>query len=307
MSSSIDVSIVVPVFRGEQTLFELYKRVVDTLSNKEKTFEVLFIHDGGTAASWEAIVKLQKANKDQIRVFRFAKNYGQNAATQCGLQKAKGQLVITIDEDLQTPPEDIKLLIDEYESGNYDLIFGIPEKTNQSVFRRIGSRLTKTFFRQIEGLDIGSSFRLLSFDLIQRMEPPHTEHLFINQVVNWYTDRVGFVTVRNEPKQTTKSGYTIFGLIQIALRLVLFYSDFLLRLMIYFGVIISLICLGLGSFFIYEKLTLGAELGFTSIIVAIFFSTGILITCFSIVGLYIQRIFKNQLNRPVYSVDLTLE
>lgn len=306
MKSEIEISVVVPVFRGEQTLVELSGRISATLGAINKTFEIIFIHDGGTEASWDVISDIKTKNPTQINAFRFAKNYGQNAATQCGMEKATGEVIITIDEDLQTPPESISLLIDKFHSENFDIVYGIPEKNRQSFIRRIGSKLTKLFFLQIEGLDIGSSFRLMSRQLVDRMEQPNTEHLFINQVVNWYTDRIAFVSVKSEPSKSTKSGYNLFGLIQITLRLILFYSDFLLRLMIYSGIIVSLICLGLGSFFIYEKITLGAELGFTSIIVAIFFSTGIIITCFSIVGLYIQRIFKNQLNRPVYSIEQAL-
>lgn len=301
MSITLDISVVVPVFRGEQTLKELYSRLAAVMS--KDTFEVVFVHDGGSIESWQVLRELHRDHPEQVRVVRFSKNYGQNAATLCGLSKASGRQIITIDEDLQTPPEEIRSLIQKAQAEQLELVFGIPEKSRQSAIRRWGSSITKRFFERIEGIDIGSSFRWMSRSLVDRIKEPQTEHLFINQIVNWYTDRIGYVTVKSAPRVGSKSGYSLLALAKVALRLILFYSDFPLRLMIYLGMIVSLVCLGFGLYFLYLKLLVGAVLGFTSLIVAIFFSTGVIITCLSVIGLYIQRIFKNQMGRPVYAIE----
>ena len=306
MSASVEISVVVPVFRGENTLVELDHRLREVLSSAHKDFEVIYVHDGGSDAAWEVVKELGRNPGHGVKAVRLSKNYGQNAATLCGLSLARGQQVITIDEDLQTPPEEIGKLLDLAAEGNVELIYGIPEKSRQSMIRRLGSAMTKRFFQQIEGIDIGSSFRWMSRALIDRMEAPKTEHLFINQVVNWYTDRIGFVKVRSAPRTGSKSGYSLGSLAKVALRLLLFYSDFPLRLMIWFGLFVSIVCMGFGAYFLYLKLAFGAVLGFTSIIVAIFFSAGIIITCLSVIGLYIQRIFKNQMGRPVYAIEEVL-
>ena len=302
----MNLSVVIPVFRGEETLKELFQRIHDLASKKNLQHEVIMVHDGGSHDSWEVISELKQAYPNFLKAIKLSKNYGQNAATQCGIAASTGEIVVTIDEDLQTPPEEIEKLLKTYATGEYELIYGIPERRSQSALRRAGAGLTKSFFKSIEGLDIGSSFRLMSRALINRMKHPDTEHLFINQVVNWYTDRVGYAYVQHTHRASGKSGYRFFGLIEIALRLILFYSDFLLRIMVYAGVIISVICVAIGGYFIYEKYTIGAELGFTSLIVAVFFSTGLIITCLSVIGLYIQRIFKNQMGRPVYAIEQEL-
>ncbi|GAB5539715.1 MAG: undecaprenyl-phosphate 4-deoxy-4-formamido-L-arabinose transferase [Salibacteraceae bacterium] len=307
LNSTVDISIVVPVFSGDQSIVELVKRVRAVLQKSAQTFEFIFVHDGGTNTSWTTIASLQAANPKEIRALKLAKNYGQNAATLAGTKRARGEWICTLDEDLQMPPEEIPALLVKAKKENLELVYGVPEKQKQSIIRRVGSSLIKRFFKSIEGIDVGSSFRLISCQLIQRIAEPSTEHVFINQLLSWYTDRVGFFVVKQESRFVGKSGYRLGELIRIALRLVLFYSDFLLRLMVYFGISTSLVCFGIGIYYIHSKYVYGAELGFTSLIVALFFSTGVVVTSISVIGLYIKRIFKNQLNHPVYSIEAELD
>lgn len=303
VNSYCDISLVVPVFTGQNSIEELIERTCRVLENLGRTYEIILVHDAGSAEAWDKIVTLQSSRPKTIRGFRLAKNYGQNAATLSGMSQARGKWIVTIDEDLQTPPEEIPNLLQKAETEKLDLVFGIPEKRQQSLARRLGSGIIKRFFKSIEGIDIGSSFRLISRSLTDRVAEPQTEHVFINQLYSWYTDRIGFVEVSHQARNAGKSGYRFSELIRISLRLLLFYSDFTLRWMVYFGITTSLVCFGIGVYYIYLKLMYGSSLGFTSLIVAVFFSTGIMVTCMSVLGLYIQRIFKNQLNRPVYSIE----
>jgi undecaprenyl-phosphate 4-deoxy-4-formamido-L-arabinose transferase len=154
----------------------------------------------------------------------------------------------------------------------------------------------------VDGAEIGSSFRLLSPELKEKLNRQAHDQLFLNQVIHWYTDEVEKVDVVHESREEGASGYSVIGLFIMALRLIFFYTDFPLRLMSISGLLIAAVCFGLGLYFIYEKLVFGAESGFASIITAIFFATGIIMLCLSILGAYISRIYADRIRKPVYSI-----
>jgi hypothetical protein len=114
------------------------------------------------------------------------------------------------------------------------------------------------------------------------------------------------VEVEHHSRNEGRSGYSFFGLTGIAIKLIFFYTDFPLRLMSIFGLLISAVCFGLGSYYIYEKVVIGTEAGFASIITAIFFATGLIILCLSILGAYISRIYADRVRKPVYSIKTRL-
>lgn len=306
LSQHIDITVVVPVYNSVETLEPLYNRTVETLTRLGKTFEVLFVEDGGVQESWDVLTQLKDNYGEHVTVIRLGRNYGQNAATVCGIIHAKGQAVITIDDDLQTPPEEIEKLLNHHENTEDDIVFGIVSVQNSPIVRRIGSELMKRMFRWADGAEIGSSFRYISSTLKSQLVQQAHDKLFLNQVVHWYTDKVGKIEVVHEPRQEGKSGYSLFGLIGMGLRLMFYYTDLPLRLMSLAGFIIAFVCFGFGVFYIHQKLVVGAEAGFASIITAIFFATGVIMICISILGAYISRIYTDRNNRPVYSVKTIL-
>ncbi|MGB0918334.1 MAG: glycosyltransferase, partial [Flavobacteriales bacterium] len=234
------------------------------------------------------------------------RNYGQNAATVCGITHAKGEMVVTMDDDLQTPPEEITKLIETQKATDAALVFGVTAKQKNPFLKRLGSAMIKRIFDWVDGADIGSGFRLISAELKEKLNKQTHDQLFLNQVVHWYTDEIEKVEVEHERRGEGKSGYSFLGLSIIALKLIFFYTDFPLRVMSILGMLIAVVCFGFGSFYIYEKVTIGAEAGFASIITAIFFATGIIMVCMSILGAYISRIYANRIKRPVYSVKTIL-
>jgi glycosyltransferase involved in cell wall biosynthesis len=301
LTNQIEISVVVPVFNSVETLEPLFQRTQSVMLSLEKSFELIFVLDGNNVKSWSELLSIQKKSEGNVRLFRLAKNYGQNSATICGINHSKGQVVITMDDDLQTPPEEIANLLEKYEQSNLDVVYGVPEVQKSSKFRRLGARIGKVWFKAIDGSDLGSSFRLIGPRIKNHLNSER-QSLFINQVVNWYTNDIDTVEVKNAPRLTGKSGYSLLNLIMIMLRLIVFYTDFPLRLITGLGAFISVVCFGLGAFYVFEKFTIGAELGFTSIIVAIFFATGIILLALSVIGLYINRMYEYRSNKPVYSV-----
>ena len=306
MNQPLEITVVVPVYNSIETLEPLYKGIETCLSAENKTFEVLFVEDGGSEESWKELERLKKLNPSSIRLIRLARNYGQNAATVCGIANSKGAAVITIDDDLQTPPAEISKLLNHQKETDSDIVFGITSVQSNPLFKRIGSDLMKRVFLWADGAEIGSSFRYISPQLKEQLAKQAHDQLFLNQVVHWYTEKIGKVVVDHESRTEGKSGYSFFGLVGIAFKLLFFYTDFPLRVMTYTGLLIAFVCFGLGIFYVYEKLVFGAAAGFASLITAIFFTTGIIMVCLSVLGSYISRIYADRIKRPVYSIKTKL-
>ncbi len=307
MSPTPQITVVVPVYNSVETLEPLFIGVSECLSNEGVSFEVLFVEDGGAEQSWSELERLKGLHPEAIRLIRLARNYGQNAATVCGIANAKGDAVITIDDDLQTPPAEISKLLNHQKETGSDIVFGITSAQSNPFIKRVGSNLMKHVFRWADGAEIGSSFRYISPQLREQLSKQSHDQLFLNQVVHWYTEKIGKVVVEHESRIEGSSGYSFFSLVAMALRLIIFYTDFPLRLMSISGILIAMVCFGIGLFFIYERIMIGTEPGFASIITAIFFTTGIIMICLSILGTYISRIYADRIKRPVYAIKTIVQ
>ncbi|MDA9121412.1 glycosyltransferase [Flavobacteriales bacterium] len=306
MSEKTDITVVVPVYNSIETLRPVYERVAATLTKLNKSFEVLFVEDGGPLTSWNELKSIKKDFPERVSLIRLGRNYGQNAATVCGITNARGEIVITIDDDLQTPPEEIEKLLETYMSNSAAAVFGVTSQQNNPIVKRIGSYMIKKIFDWVDGADIGSSFRLISPELKTKLNKQAHDQLFLNQVIHWYTDEIESVEVLHQPRTEGNSGYSFFGLARIAMKLLFFYTDFPLRMMSYTGLLMALACFGLGIYYVHEKLVFGAEAGFASLITAIFFTTGVIMVCLSVLGSYISRIYADRIKRPVYSIKTKL-
>jgi len=302
LSQSLDITVVVPVFNSVQTLEPLFKRIRSVMELEQLTFEVLFVEDGGANESWAELKRIKASYPEQIRLVRFARNYGQNAATVCGISQALGANIITIDDDLQTPPEEIPKLLKAQKQSGADVVFGVTSEQNNPFVKRAGSSALKWIFKWIDGSDLGSSFRFIGQQLKEKLVKQSHDQLFLNQVIHWYTDEIVKVEVVHESRSEGNSGYSVLGLLRISVKLIFFYTDFPLRVMSIAGLIFAAVCFGLGVYYIYERLVLGAAPGFASIITAIFFATGIIMICLSVLGAYISRIYADRIRKPVYSI-----
>jgi undecaprenyl-phosphate 4-deoxy-4-formamido-L-arabinose transferase len=299
------LSVIVPVFNSIDTLEPLFLGIRDTLDRLGYPFEVIFVEDGSRKKSWERLVELKTEWPDLISIIKLSRNFGQNSATVCGINHSQGEWVITIDDDLQTPPEEIEKLIAAFESGDADVVYGIYSKQKSSIIRRLGSKGIKTLFRYlVKGAEIGSSFRLMGGNVIGELKKHDDPLVFIDQVVAWYTRDVAFVEVTHRKRENGKSGYSLFRLLNLALKLIIYYTDLPLRLMVYMGIISSVISFGFGVYFIGMKWMYDAPLGFTAIIVSVFFAASLILFSLGIVGLYITRIYLVQVKKPLYSIKI---
>ena len=303
-----DYSIIVPVFNSENSLEELYSRTRDFFKEIDKRFELIFVDDNSKDKSWKVLKKIKKENPELVTAVRLAKNFGQHNATFCGLARAKGEFVITIDDDLQLAPEEIKKLIDGYEASQSDLVYGVFKDKKHNPARNISSAsFNQSSKLLLKGPGKGSSFRLMTRELVNNILNHFQSFVFLDEIINWYTADISYVQVKHLPRQNDKSGYTSRKLIRLFSNIVLFYSNVPLRAMVYMGLLFSSFSFLIGIFFFIKKIFFNTPiLGYTSLIVIITFSTGIIIFSLGILGGYISRIYFAQNKKPPYSIKKVL-
>ena len=302
-SKLLDLSVVVPVFNSAETLLPMFERIAAVCKAGDKTFEIIYVHDGGHYDSWNAICQIQKAHPDQVKGIRLGRNFGQHNATLCGIDHSSGEWILTIDDDLQNPPEEMTKLWEALEDPEVEMAYGISKQKKQSWWRNLGSAAFKSVFRYLtRGLKDGSSFRLIRRSLADKLGKHREQFVFLDQIIAWYTWHIAYIPVKHEPRQGGKSGYSGFKLLEMALKTIILYTDLPLRMMIWGGLIASVLSLGIGSVFIILKLVNDAAVGFTALFTAISFSASIILLSLGILGEYIGRIYAARTERPVYSV-----
>jgi len=296
-------SIVIPVYNSSSTLAELFARIEAVFSKNGTSFEVIFVEDGSYDSSWEAIQKLKNNYPDIVKGIRFSKNYGQHNALLCGFRFAKGDWVITMDDDLQTPPEEINKLIKKINETGADLVYGTYESKQHSLLRNTGSRFIKKLAPYASGnTNEGSSFRIIKKDIVNQIRTYNQVFVFIDEVIFWHTSNISTTPVEHHQRKEGKSGYSFKKLMGLTINLIINYSNLPLRIMTVVGFLSSFFAFFLGLFFVWKKVHFKVPLGYTSIIVAIFFSTGVILFCLGILGEYISRIYNTQNNKPQYSI-----
>jgi glycosyltransferase involved in cell wall biosynthesis len=307
-SENVKYSVVVPVFNSENTLEMLFSRIKQLFASLEETFEVVFVEDGGKDNSWKVVNKIYHENPDQVTAVRLNKNYGQHNATFCGIDHTRGEFIITIDDDLQTPPEEIAKLIETYRSDNQpDLVYGYYRQKKHSAIRNLGSKIlklyTKTFF---SAPGKGSSFRFFTGEIRDHILQHRTTMVFLDEILLWYSGNISFVEVEHKQSEKKRSGYSLFKLIRLFINVILYSTVTPLKIMIYGGFFFAVVSFIVGLVFIYRKMIFNVPLGYTSIIVTILFSTGILLFFIGIIGKYLSKIFVIQNKKPPYLVKRIL-
>lgn len=304
----IDYSIVVPVYNSEESLVELFERIEKVFIELNSSYEVIFVEDCGTDNSWLTVTKLKEKNPDIIKAIKLNKNFGQHNATMCGFAFAVGERIITIDDDLQNPPEEIKKLIDAYESNNSDITYGIYTKKQHSLARNILSKGVKKSNKIfLKGTGNGSSFRIINSRIVKKMLEVNIPFIFIDEVIQWYTNKISFVSVEHKKREHNKSGYSSIKLFLLASNLTYYYTNIPLKLMVYGGMIISFLSFLLALKFIIQKLFYDVPLGYTSMIVAILFSTSIIVFSLGVIGGYLSRMQDVQNKKPQFEIDQVLD
>jgi len=303
----IDYSIVVPVYKSAATLRQLCAEIHAVCTDNNLSYELILVNDASPDETWNTVKEIKANSSAKIIAVNLAKNTGQHHALLCGFQYTTGKFVITIDDDLQFSPKDILLLIRHQKLTDADLVYGMQFIKEHSIFRNLGSRVVAFMFSSFASTPSrGSSFRLINSNIINQIKHFNHRYIFLDELLAWFTSNTQFIEVTHSKRKEGKSGYTLGKLILWTLQIVFAYTTLPLRIMTYLGLIAFLICLVMVSFFIYQKVNVGAELGFTALITSIFMSTGLILFCLGIIGEYLNRLFHMQYKRPVFYIKEVL-
>ncbi len=308
-SERIDISVVVPVYRGAPFLRELHRRLVATIEPLVARFEIVLVEDGGPDESWSIIEDLARQDA-RVRGIALSRNFGQHHAITAGLQHARGQWIVVMDGDLQDPPEEIAKLWAKAQEG-HDCVLARRVRRGDASGKRLSSWLFYQVFNYLADLDYRYDGTVANFSLISRRVADAINGMgeavrFYGGFLTWAGFDKTYVDVNHVRSPGGESGYTFFKLMKLAINLILAHSNKPLRLCVYAGLLLSTLAFAGGVVHVARVVLHGSPvMGWTSLIVSVWFSTGAIILALGMLGLYIDRIFTEVKHRPLYIVRKT--
>ena len=298
------LSVVVPVYRSRATLNELHRRLESVLVPLAREFEIVFVEDCGGDDSWETIRGLVDLDP-RVRGIRLSRNYGQHNALLCGIRAARFEIVVTLDDDLQNPPEEIPRLLRKLDEG-YDVVYGSPERERHGLFRDLASQITKFVLQNAMGASIArrvSAFRAFRTHLRNAFLNYHGPYVSIDVLLTWGTTRFAYVVVAHEPRTVGTSNYTMRKLITHALNMVTGFSTGPLQLASIIGFGFTLVgCLALAYVLGTYLVNGGSVPGFAFLASMIAIFAGAQLFALGIIGEYLARMHFRSMDRPPYVV-----
>lgn len=297
MEGKMNIDIVIPIYKSKSTLEALIRRLNSWIKQSALEVRVLFVEDGSEDGTFEYLMELKNQIQFDFEAVRLARNYGQHTATAVGLSLTTAAFVAIMDDDLQHDPADIDRLLDQLVEENADLVYGVYKEKKHGFTRNLSSVILKKITKS-KSIDFSfvTSFKVMKGSVTYSFKNRLSPIVFVDVFLLQNARKVATLQVEHAPRIAGKSSYSSWKLIQLALRIILFHSAFPLKMIVRFGFMMSLIFFIFGCYFIYQKLFNDVQLGFTSLIVSIFFSTGMFLLSLGIIGEYIRKIWISQQN-----------
>lgn len=296
----------VPTYKSPSTLAELVDRIAAANLGE---YEVIVVDDGNDDATWQEILRLSKTN-DSLIGLRLGRNYGQHSAILAGVRKARFSKIVTLDDDLQNPPEDIPKLLAELKPG-VDVVYGVSSQVRQNLFRRFTSKFTKAVFAKVLGFESAisiSSFRAFRAQLKEGFAGDLGPHVSLDALLTWSTSRFSTVEVSHHPRRVGKSNYSLAKLIRFMLDTATSYSTRPLRLATTIGFITTLFGLLLLIWVVGNAIFVGDSVpGFPFLAASIAVFSGVQLVVLGILGEYLGKIHFRAMNKPTFSISETTQ
>jgi undecaprenyl-phosphate 4-deoxy-4-formamido-L-arabinose transferase len=298
------VSVLVPVFNSELSLADLVARLHPVLCQTGEKFEAVLVNDGSRDRSWDVIGRLSRSH-DWVRGIDLMRNYGQHNALLCAIRAARFNKVVTLDDDLQNPPEEIPLLLDEIRKGA-DVVYGYPRQQQHGLLRDLASDITKLSLQRTMGAKAArrvSAFRAFRTELrgaFTRYEGPFVS---IDVLLTWATSRFNAIEVRHDPRKVGRSNYTVGKLITHAFNMLTGFTTLPLQLASFCGFGLTAFGAGILLYVVGRYLIRGTSVPgfpFLASIIAIF--SGAQMFALGIIGEYLARLHMKTMEKPAYSV-----
>lgn len=298
----MNISIVVPVYRGEHLITPLVERCAQALPGIAESFEVILVNDGSPDNAWAVIERLA-ARYPWVVGLNLMRNYGQHNASLCGLRAARHEICVTMDQDLQHPPEEIPALLAELGKG-FDVVYGAPRKLPQGFLRNFMTRAVKSILANVMGVPSVrtiSAFRAFRTQLREAFATFQSPNLIIDVLLSWGTARITSVPVNIPPAE--RSNYNVRALIKAAVLILTGYSTAPLRLGSWLGFGMTLFGLVVFLYVCYVYFAFGSVPGFPFLASIISLFSGAQLLMLGIFGEYLARIFDRSMDRPTYVVS----
>jgi len=304
----MNVSVVVPVYNGSDTLPQLVDEVGKVLPNVAEEFELVLVNDGSPDQSWEVISGLAQTHP-WVRGIDLMRNYGQHNATLCGVREARYEVIVIMDDDLQNPPREIPKLLEKLEEG-YDVVYGVARKRQQVWWKSLASAIVKRAIAYVMGLrtvrDIGA-FKAFRADLRKSFENLNSPDVLVDVLLSWGTSRFASVTVDEAPRTVGKSNYNLFKLIKVSLLVLTSYTTIPLRLASIVGFMFTLFGFGVLTYVLVTYFVAGSIPGFSFLASSVTIFSGVQLFALGILGEYLARVFERTGGRPTYTIARTVE
>jgi undecaprenyl-phosphate 4-deoxy-4-formamido-L-arabinose transferase len=304
------ISVVIPVYNEEENLAELSERLLSTLSASGRPFEIIFVDDGSSDRSWEILSEFHQRYPDHIRVIQFVRNFGQHQAIFAGFQATRGQVIVTLDADLQNLPEDIPKLVAKLEEG-YDTVGGWRENRLDSWFRRLPSYVVNRTMSWVTGIqlkDYGCMLRAYRREVVDGINQCQESSSFIPALANLFSRRVAEIPVGHAERERGTSKYNLVKLLRLNFDLMTGFSHLPIHAVGAMGVAIALLGFFFGMYLFFRRLVVGPEVeGVFTLFAILFVFVGLNTFGLALIGAYVGRIYKEVRGRPRFIIRKRLD
>lgn len=299
------ISIVSPVYRAEKILPILVSEINLVMERIGEDYEIILVDDRSPDNSWE-VMKVLSSQNPKIKSIRLSRNFGQHSAIFAGLTKTKGDWVVVMDCDMQDQPKEIAKLYKKALEG-YDIVLGQRENRKDKFLKKLSSKLFYKVFNYLSGGQFNNeigNFGIYKKKVIDSILNISDYIKFFPLFINWVGFKSVSIPIEHGEREEGKSSYSISRLLKLAFNVIVSFSDKPLRLFINFGLGISILSFILGIYYLYLSITHKiTQPGFSSLILSIWFLSGIIISCIGIVGVYLGKTFDQAKNRPTFIID----
>lgn len=300
----MNISAVIPVYNGRACLPELWERLARVLEAVSERFEVVFVDDASRDGSWDLLKELAERDP-RCKAIRLMRNHGQHNALLCGIRAASHPVIVTLDDDLQHPPEEIPKLLAAL-TDERDVVYGTFPEERHGLLRNMASQLTKKVLQQAMGVAEArsvSAFRAFRAGLRDAFADYRGPLPNIDVMLSWGTTRFAAVSVRHEPRRTGASGYTLRKLMVHALNMITGFTVLPLQLASVMGFLLTLAGMALLGFVVIRYLIEGTTMqGFPFLASIICLFSGAQLFALGIIGEYFARMYLRLMDKPVYTV-----
>ncbi len=303
-NSPVEYSVIIPVYKAEAFLNELYGRLAQVMKAVSSSFEIIFIEDCGGDGSWEIIKKLSKTDS-RVKGVQLSRNFGQHSALLCGIRIARGGVIITLDDDLQHPPEEIPKLLQKLSEG-FDVVYGAPEREKHGFLRDIASQITKIVMQTAMSVETArniSAFRAFRAHLKTAFSEYQGSFVSIDVLLTWGTKNFAAIAVAHDRRHTGQSNYDFRALITHAFNMMTGFSVLPLQFASLIGFVFTFLGLVVLAYVVTQYFIAGRQVPgfpFLASIIAIF--SGAQLFALGIIGEYLARMHFRIMEKPSYVI-----